>query len=201
MRLTRSFTGEFRWGCSKLVMKQLESWVFFNEIIEITTQTLVLLLLAGYIAIEKPKFERWGDHFNYTFALFGLACSLVIIPGILFHLRKKRKGTLNTHYYTRSFGMLTVDLTIERGRYILHWIVRFMRVIGFLCVAVFAKNQSGLQLVLLFFVTILFQILTMKTQAAEQRLHRRLEIVNEVLLAIATFSTVFFAGYDLETRT
>ena len=99
----------FRWCCCNRcgersqtcdgIIRKIKNSVFFNELISITIETYVEIVLAGFLTVSQPEFMIWGDYLLFGLSCFWLLAALVITPGILFYIRKKRAAALETDAY------------------------------------------------------------------------------------------------------
>ena len=117
------------------------------------------IIFVGFLTVSQPKFEVWGDYMLFGLACFWLFSAIVLLPGILIYIRRKKAVALESDAYQDRIGNLLGDIRLSRGRPFLYWMTRFVRIISFLSAAVFLNDSDdscGLQLVALFLLTIFF---------------------------------------------
>ena len=148
-----------RCQCCDEIIKKLKNAALFNDLIAITVETYVEIIFTGFLTVSQPKFEMWGDYMLFGFACFWLFAALVVLPGILIYIRRKKAVALESDIYQDRIGNLLRDIRLSHGRPFFFWMTRFVRIICFLSAAVFLNGidgSCGLQLVALFLLTIFF---------------------------------------------
>lgn len=82
----------------------MHSSLFFADLIVLTVESYMEFMIAGYLTLRQPHFEKLGDKLSYGYASLAVSLALLFLPIILAKIWKKKFQVLQSDRYQGVVG-------------------------------------------------------------------------------------------------
>ena len=172
--------------------RRLRKTLFFGQIIQVTHGAYFEVLIAGYLNIRYPVDTLSGETAAYVVARGYWVIALGILPLLWGYTLTKSVRHINTRRFQSRFGALFEDIKTKSKSTMVYYLIFCLRRICFCLLAFGLADHSSNQVqavMLLNLAIIIFQGLN---DPFITRKKNRIEMFNEVSIAIATGHDMFF---------
>jgi hypothetical protein len=167
-------------GRSGESLKNTIQSLFFGEILMISLEAYIEILIAGYLNFSFKLSTTFGEQFAVYVAYYCLALSLVLLPFVMIYILCNKKDTIRTEAFTNRWGVMYEGFRTETKWQIGYNTVFMLRRLFFLYICFFLKNSISLQIIAINLMNLAVLIYTGQHQPLESRFDNRLDMFNEL---------------------